>query len=179
MTQETKKKPDAQKKLSGKNLKYLMLAFGVILGVALLLLGNDGKTKNTTDIGEARDILEYSEMLEAKITALCESTLGVGKAFVVVTLEGGFEEVYAKNELVKSTDNGISSEKEYVIIGNGSSAKNIFITEKLPTISGIGIVCEGGGNPQVQRRVIELISAAFGVSSSKIYVAAGGNYNNK
>ena len=45
------------------------------------------------------------------------------------------------------------------------------VKEKMPVIGGIGIVCKGGGDPTVQKKLLDLISAAFGISSNKIYIA--------
>jgi hypothetical protein len=43
-----------------------------------------------------------------------------------------------------------------------------------PAISGIDIVCEGGGDAAVRAEVIALLSAAYDVGSNRIYVACGG-----
>ena len=60
---------------------------------------------------------------------------------------------------------------DLIVIGSGSSKSAVKVTEKPPVIGGIGVVCRGGGDPNVQKRLLELLSSAFGVSSSKIYIA--------
>ena len=85
---------------------------------------------------------------------------------MVVTLEGGFSYVYATDK--KTTSGGESL--TYVTVGNGDRESPVYITEKAPTILGIGVVCTGGMDPTVRREVTALLSAAFGVGSNKIYV---------
>lgn len=40
-------------------------------------------------------------------------------------------------------------------------------------ICGIGIVCKGGGDPETERKLLSLVSAACGVPTNKIYIAGG------
>ncbi len=40
-------------------------------------------------------------------------------------------------------------------------------------ICGIGIVCEGGDDPETERKLLSLVSAACGVPTNKIYIAGG------
>ena len=44
-------------------------------------------------------------------------------------------------------------------------------SENTGEICGIGIVCEGGDDPEVVYRLLSLVSAACGVSTDKIYIA--------
>jgi stage III sporulation protein AG len=45
----------------------------------------------------------------------------------------------------------------------------------MPNICGVAVVCNGGGNPVVANEIINMISSAFGVPKSKIYVTEGKN----
>ena len=40
-------------------------------------------------------------------------------------------------------------------------------------ICGVGIVCEGGDDPETERKLLSLVSAACGVPTNKIYIAGG------
>ena len=82
---------------------------------------------------------------------------------------GGFEYVYATD-----IKNGVSDSVQYIIIGSGNDEKLVYLTEKVPRISGIGVVCSGGGDISIQNELISLLSAAFDVPSNKIYVTGGG-----
>ena len=41
-------------------------------------------------------------------------------------------------------------------------------------IEGVGVVCVGGNDPAIRRELTELISAACGIRSNKIFVTGGG-----
>ena len=91
---------------------------------------------------------------------------GVGAVDIIVTLEGGYEYVYATDK--KTTVGGEST--SYITVGNGDNESLVYITERAPAIVGIGVVCSGGMDATVRREVTSLLSAAFGVGSNNIYV---------
>ncbi|MBQ7384589.1 MAG: hypothetical protein IJV72_07360, partial [Clostridia bacterium] len=126
-----------------------------------------------TQIAEAPslDAEKYARDTEEKIAALCERVSGVGNVNVTVTLTGGYNAVYAQNS--QSGSSGYKN--EFVLTGNGSSEKALLIGYSAPQISGVGIVCVGGGDSETKKEIIALVSAAFGVSSNKIYVTEGKN----
>ena len=98
--------------------------------------------------------------------AICAQVAGVGTVDVVVTLEGGYEYVYATDVKIVSG----SETRTYITVGSGNSETLVYITERAPAITGIGVVCTGGMDAGVRREVTSLLSAAFGVGSNKIYV---------
>lgn len=153
----------------GKTKLFIILACAA-LGVLLLLVGNselltrggnDGEEAPT--LSEQEELEAYRESMEKRIKALCESVNGVDRVTVAVSLSGNYEEVYA----VEETENG----DRYVIVGSGSNASALHLTRLAPEISGVGIVCRGGGNSDLHRELTELVSAAFRVPSNRIYVA--------
>ena len=56
-------------------------------------------------------------------------------------------------------------------MGGGSSEAPIRIGVRTPRIAGIGVVCRGGGDDVTRAELISLLSAAFGIGASKIYIA--------
>ena len=152
------------------------------LGILLLLVGSfsgsSGKKEDPTEsdapkLNSAEALEEYVKMLEGKIAALCEGVNGVSRVRVAVTLVSGYEYVYAKDSELHSNGESTSGSYHYLTIGSGSSETAVYLSEKPPTVGGIGIVCIGGGDPRVKKELIELLSAAIGVSSNKIYIAEG------
>ena len=143
-----------------KNGKGWIIILAGVLGIILLLFGgaSDKTDKNAKSEGEEDRFIEYSDKIEAKILELCSKVEGVNNVSVAVSFESGFEYVYA-------TDGD-----KTLTVGSGSSENAVQVTQKPPTISGIGIVCTGGGNPQIQQRLINLISSAFGIGSNRIYI---------
>lgn len=145
------------KKMSGKG-KIMMIVIGLAAGILLLTAGG-GKSESRS--GEDHmSFSDYAQSIEKKIHDICSEVDGVSDVKVAVTFESGFEYVYAKND-----DKG-----DLLVIGSGSSESAVKVTEKPPVIGGIGVVCKGGENPTVQKRLIDLLSAAFGISSNKIYI---------
>ena len=160
-----------EKKKVGVNTRLIGLVLCGALGLLLLLygggiLGDDEDGKSAVD-GEAISLLEYTQQLEESIEKLCAGVSGVSEVRVAVTLENGFEYVYATDSEVKS--DGLT-EYKYITVGSGSREGTVYITEKPPKIGGVGVVCKGGDNAEVQRKLISLISAAYNVSSNKIYI---------
>ncbi len=161
-----------------KSGKLWVALIGIAVGILLLLFGGrlaDGEGGDVTPpVSEAETtkltMEEYRQAIERRIATVCTHVNGVGTVTAVVTLEGGYEYVYASD--IKTTTSGSST--QYIIIGSGSDEQLVYLTQRVPTITGIGVVCEGGNEPTVRREIIGLLSATFGVGSHKIYVTGGG-----
>lgn len=148
--------------------KYWMIALAA-LGVVLMLIPTflkDDKSEKG-EKSEETSLEFYSERMEERLEALLESAQGVGKVRVILTLDSTREKVLAVNEEY-SKDNYSA---EYVIVNSQNEEEGIMIKEIYPKIRGVAVVCDGGDDPNVKMRVIELISAALGIPSNKIAVS--------
>ena len=148
-------------------LPMLVVLLGALGGVLLLLLGGgltDGGDPDEAPaaVQEADELEQYRSELEERIRMLCESVQGVSVVQIAVTLESGYESIYA-------TEQSNGNEK-YVIVGSGASSSALLLCRKEPEIAGIGVVCCGGGNADVRRELLSLLSAAFHVSGNRIYI---------
>lgn len=165
------------KKGSGNYRKWILPIAAAILGVVLLLLGNRSEEKGEETDTSASLLAADGEMTasafaaetEQRIVAICSGVAGAGEVRAVVTLDGGYRAVYASD--VQGSDS--SYRNETVLTGSGNSEKAILVGYESPRIVGIGIVCTGGDDPTVQKRITMLVSAAFDVSANKIYVTGG------
>lgn len=159
------------------NGKIILIILGIAVGVFLLIYGSYAEKKNETEktsLSESSaemDADAYAREAESRIAKLCQSVRGVSNVHVSVTLAGGYSAVYAQNS--QSGSSGYKN--EFVLTGNGSSEKALLIGYSVPQISGVGIVCTGGGDADTRREIIALVGAAFGVSSNKIYVTEAQN----
>ena len=142
-----------------KNKKFYLIILFAAVGIILLLVGGENTAK-TEDTKEDQMLSEYTREVEEKIKELCSKVKGVSDVSVAVSFESGFEYVYARD------DDG-----DIAMSGSGSTKNAVKIKEKMPVISGIGVVCKGGGDPAVQKKLLDLLSAAFGISSNKIFIA--------
>lgn len=134
---------------AGKITAALLAAAGIILLAAGSLIGKNTQS-GAAAAAPCDSYAQYREYLENRIKTLCESVAGVSDAAVLITLDGSIGYTYCAGEL---------SAVSY------------------PAVRGIAVVCRGGDNLQVQKKLIDLLSAAFSVSSAHISVAgAGSNY---
>ena len=149
-------------------LRAVWIVGGALIGVLLLLFGGGGKESKTnvsnesTSLSPQEELEAYQSYLETRVKTLCESVEGVDRVTVAVTLNGNFEEIYAKEY--------IDGNEEYVIVGSGSGASALYLSRTAPEIAGIGVVCRGGGNTDVRQELISLLSAAFRVPANRIYI---------
>lgn len=137
------------------------------VGIFLIITGgcaSDSEDKAQQTLLSGNSVIEYEARLEEKIKNLCENVKGVSGVTVAVSLSGGYENVYAQN-----------GSSDYVLIGNGSSESGVFLNERSPQISGIGVVCRGGGDPRIQQELLSLISAACGVGKNRIFITEAQN----
>lgn len=150
-------------------LRWILLAGGALLGILLLLFGGNTEKSNqkqsddaALDVTPQQELENYQSYIETRVKALCESVEGVENVTVAVTLNGNFEEIYAKEF--------IDGNEEYVIVGSGSNASALYLSRNAPEIAGIGVVCRGGGNTDIRRELLSLLSAAFRVPANRIYI---------
>ena len=90
---------------------------------------------------------------------------------VVVTLEGDFTYIYATDRESSERDGVVEEQVRYVTVGSGSNEQTVLLTREYPRVSGIGIVCRGGGDATVRREILSLLSATYGIPSNQIYIA--------
>ena len=152
-----------------------VLILGGIVGIGLILFGNQsltskGKEANSSEEEQVSDITMYMQATEDKIAALCARVRGVSNVTVAITLEGDFTCVYAQNVQTEEKEGGSKKQETYVTVGSGAGESPILITRTYPRVSGIGIVCRGGGDAYIRRELIALLEAAYGISSNNIYI---------
>lgn len=149
--------------LSGKKMFWPILLG--ILGVVFLLIGGEwtqtNETQSQTSSEEYLSVRFYTKELEDRIEALCREIHGIGEVHVLLTLEGGSEYVYAENVSASFTDRYMSKNSDTPLV----------VQEIYPKIRGIAVVCSHGEDSAVQLMITELLGAAFGIPSSRIYVA--------
>lgn len=146
--------------------KLPLILGGVLLGVFLLILGSAGtaSTPSATVKDEAtlraEELSAFEARIEKEIEVLCESVGGVSDAAVMVSFSRGYRLEYT-----------VDAEGDPLTVGSGSSEGAVFSTLSPPAIAGVGIVCRGGGNAEVQRVLVELVSTTLGIPANRVYIA--------
>lgn len=143
----------------------------VCLGLAgLLLLSLSAWIPESKDepvqvqTGEQQISPDYARLLEERLQTLIAEVEGVGEVRVMVTLQGGQENVYATD--VETTADGMKTESHVLLSDEG-----LVETTRAPQVLGVAVVCEGGGTATVQNRVSTLVEALTGVGANHITVA--------
>lgn len=159
-----------------KRLKIIVI-IGII-GVVLLLVSEafDGDVGSTAEgVNVSVNAQEYAKAVEKELSQIISKIEGAGECSVMVTMDCGIETIYATQEESsyefddnsESRDNSVS----YVILNSSSGGKQALVIKEIqPKLRGIIIVCEGGDNSKVKMNIINAVSSAFDISSTKISV---------
>ncbi len=166
--------------LKGKNGVRCIVIVGVI-GILLIFLSEilpaGEKTAETATV----DTDAYIRTLEERLTETVSRIDGVGACRVMVTLENGVKYVYASEEktgsdyktegdtLSRADDN----EQSVILVQTDQGYEGLLVTELQPTVKGVVVVCEGGGDAVVQERVRAALCAVLNVTDKRVCVVAG------
>ena len=152
---------------------------GVASGTKGTTIGNGG----TASAAGHNTAEAYAAYLEEKLEDVLGEMEGVGKVKVMITLSDYGESVVEKDTVdvtssVNETDSNGGSrnsferevQSETVQIENDSGTYPYVGKEILPTIEGIVVVAEGGGNATVVSQISKAAMALFPIEAHKIIV---------
>ena len=157
--------------LSGKK-KSLILTLAGIIGLMLIIFGTFGEKKEAKeDVAknskENISTLEYIQALENKIGNIAEQITGSSNVRVIVSVSSGTEYIYVSNE--KHGEN--SSSKEYITVRTESGADELILFKEIyPEVTGVSVACKGGDSPEIQAKLIAVISTSLNVGSNRICI---------
>lgn len=150
---------------------FWLLLLGGVLGIALIFIGEKRDESvypsYAQSVTEDESLQNYTRQTEERLRSLIESMSGVDEVSVMVTLDGGSERVYAKNNV--SASGGVS--KEYVITESGGSEEAIALKDVYPRVRGVAVVCRGGDDPAVQAKIISVLSTLLGITTNHVSVS--------
>lgn len=127
----------------------------------------------------------YVEEMENKLKQVLSKINGVGKTEVIITVESSKELVvekdqpYTRDNLNETDAEGGSrvttnmvDEEKTVYVKDGDGNEIPFVSKEInPEITGVLVVCQGGGNEQVKKEITESLQALFHLDVHKIKVA--------
>ena len=171
-------------KTINKNTKNKYLIIVGLAGILLIFISGmfPKETTNSNNIDSKNDLSSYSNRLKKELEKTISNIDGAGKAEVFLSFERGYEYIYAKTdkqtadkkESSKSNeytaDEKSTGEEEYIIVKTDDGEEPLIVTEIEPKIKGIVVVCKGGGNDIVAKKITTAISVCLGISESKICV---------
>lgn len=156
-----------------KKTDYIViLLVGVLLLIVVLPVKEDKKTcSNSQKKAKAKSVSEstcddeeYEKLLEKKLEGILERMDGVGEVSVMITLSDDGTRIVDKD--TKETSESI--EKTTVIYDDEDASVPYVTSTDKPTVSGVLVVAQGGGSPQVNNDISNAVSALFDVPMHKI-----------
>lgn len=172
--------------LSDKDKRVRLIVALGILGMALIFFSTLSNPRQEPQQAMAEASLdEYAVSVEGKLYDIISEVRGVGRLKIMVTIESGTEYVYAqakrvttdKSQDLNSEASGRIQQKEnieqsYVMVENQNGRKEALIETQLqPKIQGVVIICEGADDPRVEQRIINVVTTALNIPSTKVCVA--------
>ena len=171
---------------SNDKYKKIIILAG-LLGIALIFISSflKSETKVTQDLTTVQvNTEDYARQLEDSLKSMVCTITGAGEAKVLVTLESSAQTVYAteqkKNkEATEDKSGGDTSKKresddsetKYIKIKDANGAeKALSVTQLQPAIKGVVVVCKGGDDPQVQKKITDAVKTALNITSKRVFV---------
>lgn len=131
-------------------------------------------------IGQTGQRGQTEQELEARLTEMISAVQGAGRVRVMLTLENDGETVYAYDEqndtqtAAGGADGAVSRrqsyENEHVLIDAGNGRQPLIETCLEPEVKGVAVVCEGGDDITVVKRVTELVSVVLRLPTNRVCV---------
>lgn len=166
-----------------KNPKILLIVG--IVGIAFIALSSliPSKKEESKVIQNSSSITaeEYKNNLEAEIKEIVLSLTGYDSA-VMVTLESGIKYDFADDTKdtvstvsgQNSTTDSRSNTKSYITVRDSNGGeKALIITERMPEIRGVAIICKGGEQELIAEKIEGAVCAALNITSKRVYIAGG------
>ncbi len=168
-----------------KNLMILGIAGILFIFLSSLLPSSEGEE----GVKEAQSISseQYRVLIEQSIGEIVTGISGDKRPTVVVTLESGVFNSYAdasetdsSNSNADSAQHSSESKKQsFVTITDASGGERaLLVTEYMPQIRGVAIVCSGGDREEIGEKIKNAVTAALNITSKRVYIA-GGNDDEK
>ncbi len=166
-----------------KNPKILIIIG--IMGILLIFLSgvSSDENKNSTKIKNTEiSVEEYRETLEQDIKNIVNGITGNKKSTVVITLESGMRYKYADttegssaDKTEKDTSSSSSELKQgYITVKTADGGEEaLLVTTQMPEVRGVAIVCLGGDNEAIAKKIENAVTAALNITSQRVNIAGG------
>lgn len=147
-----------------------MIGLGIV-GILLIALTEWLPHKEANPATVTATESQVEQALERRITTLLRQVEGVGDCRVMVTLDSGARMEYAVDRTASMGADGSSSLSEgYLSVDTDEGPMGLPLTTIAPTIRGVAVVCDGGGDATVCHRVVQVVATAFHISERRVCV---------
>lgn len=158
-----------------KYSKYLIVIFAAAVFMLICFWPSGKNDQSIAETKTAVSSQDYAKALEESVANTVKSVVG-GKPQVMITLKSGVEYVYANEEKLNSDEDSAdsrvkdSSEKKVVVLDADGKQVPLTVTEIMPNVRGVVIVCNGGNDQSVQSLIKKTVSVALGVETDCVCV---------
>lgn len=173
-----------------KNPKFVRIIIIIgLVGIGLILLSGLLPEKSNTEDNQTNSqvayvsLAQYENNLEQSLADIISSIDGAGKTRVMLTMDSTVEQVYATDKTMSQKDSINSGEDTET--NKDTSANSTYITVELsdgtqqtvllkeiqPKVRGVLVVCNGGDNSVVKEKIVDAVTKALDISSSRVSVA--------
>lgn len=171
-----------------KNPKFVkVIVIMGLVGIGLILLSGLLPEK-----GEAEDIdtnsqvayvslAQYENDLEQSLADIISSIDGAGKTRVMLTMDSTVEQVYATDKIMSQKDSvsnntetnkDTSANSTYITVElSDGTQQTVLLKEIQPKVRGVLVVCNGGDDSVVKEKIVDAVTKALDISSSRVSVA--------
>ena len=160
-----------------KSKSAILILISVLLIIILIFSELfSSKNKHTESINtESLFYEQYTLKLEEKLENVVSSIDGAGECKIMVTLDTGEENIYAKQSKNQNENRDESSkqtdEYEYVVLKSSSATEEGMLLKVIePNVRGVAIVCQGGDDPRIKENIISTVSAVLDIKTNKISI---------
>lgn len=142
--------------------------------------------KNGGIAGTGADTADgYVEVMEKELEELLTCMEGAGKVKVMITLQSTGEDIVEKDRPATRSNrtendgaggsrntNDMDSGETTVFITDAEGRQIPYVRKTMqPSVAGVAVMAQGGGNEAVRRNISEAIQALFGIDANKIKIA--------
>lgn len=173
-----------------KNPKFvrIIIILGLV-GIGLILLSgllpdktNDEDNQTNSQVAYV-SLAQYENNLEQSLADIISSIDGAGKTRVMLTMDSTVEQVYATDKTMSQkdtvnsgeateTNKDTSANSTYITIElSDGTQQTVLLKEIQPRVRGVLVVCSGGDNSVVKEKIVDAVTKALDISSSRVSVA--------
>lgn len=153
-------------KIKGNKKIQIMLLIALILVILICFFAFSNNTKPKEESIQETNTSSYVADLENKLKNSLIKIDGVDDVSVMITLENGFEYVYATEEETKQTASGTLKTTSLVLV----SGQPIVVKEIYPTIKGVVVITPAAKNINIRLNILSAIQTVLEVTNDKITI---------
>lgn len=190
---EQKKMPDGiVGKILGNDRALTIIVIVGLVGIGLIFISSyirppakeSAAAAGESSGAEESALEQYRSSITEELGNMLASMDGVGRTKIMITLDGGVRNIYAtdtdingretsrKNGDDENADKQNKEKHSCILVRNKDGTESALTVGKMmPSVKGVLIVCEGGDDEGIIKRVREAVSAALDISQSHICVS--------